>query len=279
MSITNLQQKVATLANQIDDEYTDIDSDIIDSDSESTIADSEIEEENDLVEKEIVEIEPEPEPVKKAKRKYTKRQPKPTIKTSDENVEIRLATKKRGPRKRVITVFKEDLPVEPITIVEKVRRGKGRPKKDKLVEIVQEPDEPDVIAFERPSKVKMSARDLKKMELEVRLLELQSVTGNSNLKMTKAGKIDGRQSKQRTQKQLDATARLVESNKLKRMQKKQAEKDEVLTEQKIVVNNIISSLNEAQVVDTKNSEKEAKMKADRATKDADTKKKNMSLFD
>jgi len=278
MTITNLQQKVATLANQIDDEYTDIDSDIIDSDSESTIAEDEIEEETDLVVKEI-EPKVEPEPVKKAKRKYTKRQPKPTIKTSDKNVEIRLATKKRGPRKRVVTVYKEDMPVEPITIVEKVRRGKGRPKKGKLVEIVQEPDEPDVIAFERPSKVKMSARDLKKMELEVRLLELQSVTGNANLKMTRAGKIDGRQSKTRTQKQIDATARLVESNKLKRMQKKQIEKDEVLTEQKIVVNNIITSLNDAQVVDNKKSEKEAKMKAEQATKAETVKKQNMSLFD
>jgi len=278
MSITNLQQKVATLANQIDDEYTDIDSDIIDSDSESTIAEDEIEEETDLVVKEI-EAEVELEPVKKAKRKYTKRQPKPTIKTSDENVEIRIATKKRGPKKRVVTVYKEDMPVEPITIVEKVRRGKGRPKKGKLVEIVQEPDEPDVIAFERPSKVKMSARDLKKMELEVRLLELQSVTGNANLKMTRAGKIDGRQSKTRTQKQIDATARLVESNKLKRMQKKQAEKDEVLTEQKVVVNNIITSLNDAQVVDNKKSEKEAKMKAEQATKAETVKKQNMSLFD
>jgi len=278
MTITNLQQKVATLANQIDDEYTDIDSDIIDSDSESTIAEDEIEEETDLVVKEI-EPKVEPEPVKKAKRKYTKRQPKPTIKTSDENVEIRIATKKRGPKKRVVTVYKEDMPVEPITIVEKVRRGKGRPKKGKLVEIVQEPDEPDVIAFERPSKVKMSARDLKKMELEVRLLELQSVTGNANLKMTRAGKIDGRQSKTRTQKQIDATARLVESNKLKRMQKKQIEKDEVLTEQKIVVNNIITSLNDAQVVDNKKSEKEAKMKAEQATKAETVKKQNMSLFD
>ena len=278
MTITNLQQKVATLANQIDDEYTDIDSDIIDSDSESTIAEDEIEEETDLVVKEI-EPEVELEPVKKAKRKYTKRQPKPTIKTSDDNVEIRLATKKRGPRKRVVTVYKEDMPVEPITIVEKIRRGKGRPKKGKLVEIVQEPDEPDVIAFERPSKVKMSARDLKKMELEVRLLELQSVTGNANLKMTRAGKIDGRQSKTRTQKQIDATARLVESNKLKRMQKKQAEKDEVLTEQKVVVNNIITSLNDAQVVDNKKSEKEAKMKAEQATKAETVKKQNMSLFD
>ena len=278
MTITNLQQKVATLANQIDDEYTDIDSDIIDSDSESTIAEDEIEEETDLVVKEI-KPEVEPEPVKKAKRKYTKRQPKPTIKTSDENVDIRIATKKRGPRKRVVTVYKEDMPVEPITIVEKIRRGKGRPKKGKLVEIVQEPDEPDVIAFERPSKVKMSARDLKKMELEVRLLELQSVTGNANLKMTRAGKIDGRQSKTRTQKQIDATARLVESNKLKRMQKKQAEKDEVLTEQKVVVNNIITSLNDAQVVDNKKSEKEAKMKAEQATKAETVKKQNMSLFD
>ena len=56
------------------------------------------------------------------KRKYTKRAPKETIPTSDENVTVVLKIrKKKGPKKRVVTVYKEDLPVDPITIVEKLK--------------------------------------------------------------------------------------------------------------------------------------------------------------
>ena len=132
-----------------------------------------------------------------------------------------------------------------------------------------------MIAFERPTKVKMTAKELKKMELEVRLLELQSVSGNSSLKLNKKGKVDGRQSKQRTQKQLDATARLVEANKLKRMKKASDLKEELMSEQKSVVNNIISSLNTATVVEKEDQTKLA------AAKQAviDKKKIAMSLFD
>ena len=119
----------------------------------------------------------------------------------------------------------------------------------RLVNVIKEPEEPDVIAFERPTKVKMTAKELKKMELEVRLLELQSVSGNSSLKLNKKGKVDGRQSKQRTQKQLDATARLVEANKLRRMKKASDLKEELMSEQKAIGGNIISSLNTATVVE------------------------------
>ena len=132
-------------------------------------------------------------PVKKVKRKYTRRVPKETIKTSDENVEVILKTRKKGPTKRVVTVYKEDIPVEPIQIVERAKRKPGRPKKP-VVEVVKEPDEEDVIVFQKPTKVvKMTAKELKQMELETRLLELQAVSGNANLKMNKSGKVDGRQ--------------------------------------------------------------------------------------
>ena len=60
-----------------------------------------------------------------------------------------------------MVVYREDLPVEPIEIVEKVRRPAGRPKKKELVKIVKEDDEPDCVVFEKPSKVTMTARELK----------------------------------------------------------------------------------------------------------------------
>ena len=117
------------------------------------------------------------------------------------------------------------------------------------------------------------------MELEVRLLELQSVSGNSSLKLNKKGKVDGRQSKQRSPKQLDATARLVEANKLKRMKKKEDLKTELLAEQKSVVGNIINSLNQITIVEKDTQEKQQEIQKQEAGKKSALKKANLSLFD
>ena len=218
---------------------------------------------------------PEEEPVVRVKRKYTRRVPKETIKTSDENVTVVLKTRKKGPKKKQIIVYREDIPAEPIEIVEKVRRKPGRPKKP-VVEVVKEPGEEDVIVFQKPTKVvKMTAKELRKMELETRLLELQAVSGNANLKMNREGKVDGRQSKVRTPAQIAATTRLVEANKLRRMKKRADEKDELMSEQKDVVKNIIGALNQTKVKkveeDTQQAAQEAQVKA--------RKQKMMSQFD
>jgi hypothetical protein len=231
-----------------------------DNDSEETLPDEQ---------EEIQHVSP-----TKVKRKYTKRQPKETIKTSDENVEVVIKTRKKGPRKRVVTVYKEDLPVDPIQIVEKVRRKPGRPKKP-VVEVIKEQDEEDCIVFQKPTKIKLTTKELKQMELETRLLELQAVSGNSNLKMNRRGKVDGRQSKVRTQKQLDATAKLVEMNKLRRMKKKDDEKQELLDEQKHVVKNIIGALNQNKVKKVE----EDNQKVVKAKEAADKRKKMVAMFD
>ena len=185
-----------------------------------------------------------------------------------------LKTRQKGPRKKQVIVYKEDLPQEPIEIVEKIRRKPGRPKKQ-VVEVVKEPDEPDVIVFPKPTKIKMTARELKQMELETRLLELQAVSGNANLKMNKSGKVDGRQSKVRSKKQLEATARLVEMNKLKRMKKKADEKEDLMDEQKDVVKNIIGALNQNKV---KQVEEDTQKEAQQAQAKA-RKQKMISQFD
>ena len=191
-----------------------------------------------------------------------------------------MKSKRKGPNKvKQVIVYKEDLPQQEIQIVEKTRRPRGRPKSKQLVNVIKEPEEPDVIAFERPTKVKMTAKELKKMELEVRLLELQSVSGNANLKLNKKGKVDGRQSKQRTQKQLDATARLIEMNKMKRLRKKEDLHQSVLDEQKKVVGNIINSLNQTTVKEQKEKDDTAKIEASAQLKKAKDKQKALSLFD
>ena len=256
MGLSNLQQKVQQLANQIDEEYEEIDQidKENDTDCESDCSETTLEDDYESEENALEPIQEEEDPIiqsasetpppspVKPKRKYTKRQPKIGIATSDPNIQVIMKSKKKGPNKvKQVVVYREDVPQQEIQIVEKTRRARGRPKSKQLVNVIKEEAEPDVIAFERPTKVKMTAKELKKMELEVRLLELQSVSGNSNLKLNKKGKVDGRQSKQRTQKQLDATARLVEANKLKRMKKASDLKEELMSEQKAVVNNIITS--------------------------------------
>jgi len=242
---------------------------ISDDDSEETLIDDE----------EVQEIEKIKEIEVKPKRKYTKRAPKETIKTSDENVTVLLKSRKKGPRKKQVIVYREDLPVEPIEIVEKVRRPAGRPKKKELVKVVKEVDEPDCIVFEKPTKVKMTARELKKMELEVKLIELQGVSGNSNLKLNKKGKVDGRMVKVRTQKQIDATARLVEANKLRRMKKKDDEKQAILGEQQEVVKNILGTLAQNKVAKVEQDNQKAEADAAKQAKAEAKKKANLAMFD
>jgi hypothetical protein len=290
MVLSKLQKEVQQLANKIDEEYeendqvdkendTDCESDC----SETTLEDdyaSDSESVLDTIEEEDPVIQtPPPSPVK-VKRKYTKRQPKVGIATSDPNIQVIMKSKKKGPNKvKQVVVYREDVPQQEIQIVEKTRRPRGRPKSKQLVNVIKEPDEPDVIAFERPTKAKATAKELKAMELEVRLLELQAVSGNANLKLNRKGKVDGRQSKQRTDKQLAATARLVEMNKARRVKKASDLKNELMTEQKNVVNNIITSLNTATVVEKEAGDKQAAVEKEQAIKKAKERKANLSLFD
>ena len=261
-----MSQEEQTVLATVPEETEIIEDKIIsDDDSEETLNDEE----------EVQEIEKIEEVEVKQKRKYTKRQPKKTIKTSDENVTVLLKSHKKGPRKKQVIVYREDLPVEPIEIVEKVRRPAGRPKKKELVKIVKEENEPDCVVFEKPSKVTMTARELKKMELEVRLLELQGVSGNSNLKLNRKGKVDGRMVKVRTEKQIQATKNLVEMNKMKRLKRKEDEKQAILGEQQEVVKNILGTLAQNKVAKVEEDNQKAQADAAKQAK----KKANLAMFD
>mgnify|MGYP007047360150 CR=1 FL=1 len=260
-----MSQEEQTVLATVPEETEIIEDKIIsDDDSEETLIDEEIEEVQEVKEIEV-----------KQKRKYTKRQPKKTIKTSDENVTVLLKSHKKGPKKKQVIVYREDLPVEPIEIVEKVRRPAGRPKKKELVKIVKEENEPDCVVFEKPSKVTMTARELKKMELEVRLLELQGVSGNSNLKLNRKGKVDGRMVKVRTEKQIQATKNLVEMNKMKRLKRKEDEKQAILGEQQEVVKNILGTLAQNKVAKVEEDNQKAQADAAKQAK----KKANLAMFD
>ena len=174
MGLSKLQQQVQELANRIDEEYEEIgqvdkenESENecgTDCDSETTLEDDYMSEPETVLESEGHEEEnptPPPSPVK-PKRKYSKIEPKVGIATSDPNIQVIMKSKKKGPNKvKQVVVYREDVPQQEIQIVEKTRRPRGRPKNKQLVNVIKEPEEPDVIAFERPTKVKMTAKELK----------------------------------------------------------------------------------------------------------------------
>ena len=109
-------------------------------------------------------VEPMEEPVKKkrAPRKKT------ILQTQDPNVEIEVKSRKPGPQKKRIVVYKEDIPAEPIVIVEKTRK-RGRPKKQ--LETIMEHEEPQRIPT--PPKRQPTMPELKKQELDLHFQELQ----------------------------------------------------------------------------------------------------------
>ena len=64
------------------------------------------------------------------KKKKAVRKPKQVLDTSDENIKVVLKSKKPGPRKKIVYIYKEQIEEEPIQIVEKIKRKAGRPKKE-----------------------------------------------------------------------------------------------------------------------------------------------------
>jgi hypothetical protein len=169
-------------------------------------------------------IAPTPSTKPLAKRKRGPAKPRASIKTSDPNIEIEMRSHKPGPKKRRVIVYKEDLPQDEITIVEKSRK-KGRPaKKSKLERVVEEPVEvtqhgPDVIQYHRPTpQTELTAKQLKHMELAQQFATLEQAAGRK-LRQTTKGKVDKRCIVERSQKQMDSARRLVENNQRRRAEK------------------------------------------------------------
>ena len=172
MALSKLQQQVQQLATDIDENYIEIDqvdkeNEIeskceSDCDSETTLEDDYETAPENVLEEEPELVTPPPSLVKKVKRKYTKREPEIGIATSDPNIQVIMKSKKKGPnRVKQVIVYREDVPQQEIQKVEKTKRARGRPKSKQLVSVIKEETEPDVVAFERPTKVKMTANELK----------------------------------------------------------------------------------------------------------------------
>lgn len=168
--------------------------------------------------------------------------------------------KSRSTKKNItkpIVIYMEDL-VEQNAIPEqkvivKQKKGKGRPKKKSppIVQYVDNDgdtvDEDDgnieQVIINKPKKEKLSAKDLKMLELQQKIAELEAVSGKK-IRGTKKGAVDKRQTSAPTQKQLEARRKFVENNKLRNEAKKKKKEEEQKLKNKENVKDVIDELAE-----------------------------------
>jgi hypothetical protein len=138
-------------------------------------------------------------------------------------------------------------------VIVKQKKGKGRPKKKEppIVQYVDndgdtvDEDDGDVsqVIINKPKKEKLSAKDLKMLELQQKIAELEAVSGKK-IRGTKKGAVDKRQTKAPTEKQLEARRKFVENNKLRNEAKKQKKQEEQKIKNKENVKDVIDELAE-----------------------------------
>ena len=88
----------------------------------------------------------------------------------------------------------------------------------------------------------MNAKELKLLKLQEKITELEAVSGKK-IRGTRKGEIDKRQTTKRTQKQIEATERLVLANKMKREAKLKEKTKEMINE---TINELSSKAKEVQ---------------------------------
>jgi len=165
--------------------------------------------------------------------------------------------KKRNNRSkpRPIVIFEEDLygETEPQQVIVKKKPTKGRPKKKPppVVEYINNKgetvDNDDInteqVIINKPQKQKLSAKDLKLIELQEKILQLETVSGKK-IRGTKKGNIDKRQTKPPSEKQIQARKKFIEDNRLRREAKKKEKEDKSKLDKKADVKVVIDELQE-----------------------------------
>jgi hypothetical protein len=208
------------------------------------ISDNESEEENE----EVITQKPQLENTDTIKRLKTDCGAEVIIKKSR-------STKKKNINPPIV-IYMEDL-VEQNAIPEqkvivKQKKGKGRPKKQ--VPIVQyvdndgdtvNEDDGDVsqVIINKPKKEKLSAKDLKMLELQQKIAELEAVSGKK-IRGTKKLTVDKRQTKIPSEKQIAARKKFVENNKLRNEAKKKKKEEEQKLKNKESVKQVVDELAE-----------------------------------
>jgi len=156
--------------------------------------------------------------------------------SSDESIEP------ESPNETTIKVMEEEEPQEEDeeynyivkSKTKEKKKPKGRPKKpleeklakqvitkEKIIYMVQN----DKGEYEKAKNPKLTARDLKKMELQ-KEKERKEIELGKRLQTRKNGKVDNRSAKTRTPAQIEATKKLVEANKKRREDKNKYKKEE-----------------------------------------------------
>jgi hypothetical protein len=179
-------------------------------------------------------------------------EPKKKSKTITSACGSNVIIKKRHSRSKPkpIIIYEEDLYTndEPQEVIVK-KKTRGRPKKAKPVieyvndkgESVDKDDSPEQIIINKPKKEKLSAKDIKMIELQEKILELETVSGKT-IRGTKKGNIDKRQTKPPTEKQLAARKKFIENNKLRNEAKKKAKEEKSKISKKEDVKIVIDEL-------------------------------------
>jgi len=136
------------------------------------------------------------------------------ISETDDTIVV-LKNRSKPAQKKRIVLYREDIQEElPIEVEVKAKKGRGRPKSTPLVQQVNESQN---IVIERmaPPDKEPTARELKKLELQNKLLETEAIAGKK-LRLNKSGKVDGRMKGQRTDAQIAATKKMLEAQRVKR---------------------------------------------------------------
>ena len=185
--------------------------------------------------------------------------------------EIELQYRSEKPKKsKPIVVYYEDIieTPKPTKVIVKKKRGKGRPKKEQLIEYVNEEGEQvddkmdaSQTIINAPKDKTYSKKDLEMLELQKKIMELEAVSGKK-IRATKRGKVDGRQTKAPTEKQLEARRKFVESNKARNAKRKADKEEENKLSNKQNVKEVIQELTEIkkQAIQKKTDEDELRNK-------------------
>ena len=165
------------------------------------------------------------------------------------------STKKQNITKPIV-LYMEDLVDNGVMpqqqVVVKQKKGKGRPKKTTpLVQYVnkndeiQSEDDGDIqqVVINKPKKEKLSKKDLKMLELQSKIVELEAVSGKK-IRGTKKGNVDKRQTKAPTEKQIMARKKFVEDNRLRREAQKRKKEQEKKLQDKDNVKIVVEELAE-----------------------------------
>ena len=155
------------------------------------------------------------------------------IKSSDPNIEIEVKKRHNKKPKKKIIIYKEDIESsdEEVEVIYKNKKA-GRPKSNKIIKYKNDKNEDvddkldaDKVEIDLSHTKELNAKQIKLLKLQEKLTELEAVSGKK-IRATRKGEVDKRQTTKRTQKQIEATERLILSNKMKREAKlKQTTKD------------------------------------------------------